>query len=141
MLERLTSDEQRAMLELLVFMAKADGKVVDIEQEILENYATLVEVDFSELRMDMTPEDVIPRLPTMVSRAIVLQELLRLSHLDGLFTERERTAILQIADQMGIPVALVQKLDAWVVDGLRWVWRGEDLLDEVEETLGQAVSE
>lgn len=132
MLERLTSDEQHAMLELLIYMAKADGKVVDIEQQILENYATLVEVEFDDLRDDATPEDVIPRLRTQVSRAIVLQELLRLSHLDGLFTERERSAILEIAEIMGIPLAMVHKLDEWVVDGLRWVWRGEDLLDEVE---------
>lgn len=132
MLERLTSDEQYAMLELLIYMAKADGKVVDIEQQILENYATLVEVEFSDLRDDATPEDVIPRLRSQVSRAIVLQELLRLSHLDGLFTERERSAILEIAEIMGLPLAMVHKLDEWVVDGLRWVWRGEDLLDEVE---------
>lgn len=136
MLERLTSGEQKAMLELLIYMAKADGKVVDIEQEILENYATLVEVDLGAVRDDVTPDDAIARLPTMVSRAIVMQELLRLSHLDGLFTDRERSAILAIAEQMGIPVAMVHKLDEWVVDGLRWVWRGEDLLDEVEETLG-----
>lgn len=134
MLERLTSEEQRAMLELLIYMAKADGQVVDIEQQILENYATLVEVEFSALRDDATPEDVIPRLKTMVSRAIVLQELLRLSHLDGLFTERERSAILEIAEIMGLPLSMVHKLDEWVVDGLRWVWRGEDLLDEVEGT-------
>ncbi len=132
MLERLTSDEQLAMLELLIYMAKADGKVVDIEQQILENYATLVEVEFSDLRDDATPEDVIPRLRSQVSRAIVLQELLRLYGLDGLFTERERSAILEIAEIMGLPLAMVHKLDEWVVDGLRWVWRGEDLLDEVE---------
>ncbi len=139
MLERLTSDEQRAMLELLVYMAKADGKVVDIEQQILENYAALVEVDLDDLQMDATPEDTIPRLATMVSRAIVMQELLRLSHLDGLFTDRERSAILDIAKQMGVPVSMVHKLDEWVVDGLRWVWRGEDILDEVEETLGSSI--
>lgn len=135
MLERLTSDEQRAMLELLVHIARADGKIVDIEQQILENYATLVDVDFASLQCDGTVEASVERLPSMVSRAIVLQEMLRLSHLDGLFTDRERTAILAIAELMGIPISLVQKLDEWVVDGLRWVWRGEDLLDEVEEML------
>jgi uncharacterized tellurite resistance protein B-like protein len=135
MLERLTSGEQRAMLELLVYMAKADGKVVDIEREILENYATLVEVDFDEVRGNVPPQDAIAELPSMVSRAIVLQEMLRLSHIDGLFTDRERAAILETADIMGIPIEMVKKLDEWVVDGLRWVWRGEDLLDEVQESL------
>ena len=136
MIERLTTDEQRAMLELLIYMAKSDGKVVEIEREILENYAMLVDIPFSELRNDMTPEEMVARLPTMVSRAIVLQEMLRLSHMDGIFTDRERKAILAIAKVMEVPLEMVHKLDEWVVEGLRWVWRGEDILDEVDETLG-----
>jgi len=59
--------------------------------------------------------------------------MLRLSHLDGIFTERERTAVLSIAELMGVPVFMAHKLDEWVLDGLRWVWRGEDLLDEMAE--------
>ena len=132
MIERLTTDEQRVMLELLIYIAKSDGKVVDIEREILENYAVLVDIPFSELRNDMTPEEMVAQLPTMVSRAIVL----RLSHMDGIFTDRERKAILAIAKVMEVPLEMVHKLDEWVVEGLRWIWRGEDLLDEVDETLG-----
>lgn len=33
MLERLDTNEQRVMLELLVYLAKADGKVADIEAD------------------------------------------------------------------------------------------------------------
>lgn len=132
MLERLEPDEQRAMLELLIYVAKADGKVAAIEQEILQNYATIIEIDFSSLREDRRPEELIPQLNSAVSRAIVLQELLRLSHLDGIFTQGERTAIIEIARLMGFPLDLVHRIDEWVVDGLKWVWRGEDLLDEIE---------
>lgn len=136
MLERLDHDEQRVMLELLIFMAKADGNVADIEQEILQNYATVVDIEFSDLDGNQIPEALIPQLESPVSRAIVLQELLRLSHLDGLFTADERAAILHIADLMEFPIELVRRLDEWVVDGLRWVWKGEDLLDEVEAEFG-----
>lgn len=131
MLERLEPDEQRVMLELLIYMAKADGKVADIEQEILQNYATVVEVDFAELHGSLPPEELIPQLNSNVSRAIVLQEMLRLSHLDGIFTQGERSAIIEIAKLMEFPLTLVHRLDQWVVDGLRWVWQGEDLLDEI----------
>jgi len=132
MIERLEADEQTAMLELLIYMAKADGKVADIEQEILQNYATIVEIDFAGLSGERTPQELIPRFHSHVSRAIVLQELLRLSHLDGLFSEGEQSAIIDIAALMGFSMGLVQRFDEWVVDGLRWVWRGEDLLDAVE---------
>lgn len=138
MLERLDMDEQRVLLELLIYMAKADGKVADIEQEILQNYATLIDVDYADLDGNLTPDELIPQLSSFVSRAIVLQELLRLSHLDGLFTDGERTAIINIAKIMEFPLDLVHRLDQWVVDGLRWVWRGEDLLEEIEADYGDA---
>lgn len=136
MIELLNTDEQRVMLELLLHIAKSDGKVEDVEQEILENYATLVDLDFSSLDGTRTPAELIPQIPGAVSRAIVLQELLRLSHLDGIISQGEHAAILAIAGEMGFTEAVVHKLDEWVVDGLRWVWRGEDLLDEIEEEFG-----
>lgn len=136
MIELLNTDEQRVMLELLLHIAKSDGTVKDVEQEILENYATLVELDFSSLNGSLTPAELIPQIPGAVSRAIVLQELLRLSHLDGIISKGEHTAILAIAGEMGFPESVVHRLDEWVVEGLRWVWKGEDLLDEIEAEFG-----
>ncbi len=132
MLDRLEPDEQRVMLELLIYVAKADGKVAEIEHEILQNYATLIEIDFGTLRQDIAPENLVPQLHSAVSRAIVLQEMLRLTHMDGLFTEGVRAAIMEISALMGFPPELVKRLDEWVVDGLRWVWQGEDIMDEIE---------
>lgn len=132
MIELLNTDEQRVMLELLLHIANSDGTVKDVEQEILENYATLVDLDFSTINGNLTPADLIPQIPSAVSRAIVLQELLRMSHLDGIISQGEHAAILAIAGQMGFPDSVVHRLDAWVVEGLRWVWEGEDILDEIE---------
>lgn len=136
MIERLSADEQRVMLELLIHIARADGRVEDIEQEILENYASLVEVDFGSLSGAEQPEALIARLHGAASRAIVLQELLRLTHLDGVLNEGERSAIFSIAEQMGFPDEVVHQLDAWVVDGLRWVLRGEELMEAIESQFG-----
>jgi tellurite resistance protein len=132
MIELLNTDEQRVMLELLLHIANSDGTVKDVEQEILENYATLVDLDFSTINGNLTPADLIPQIPSAVSRAIVLQELLRMSHLDGIISQGENAAILAIAGQMGFPDSVVHRLDEWVVEGLRWVWEGEDILDEIE---------
>jgi tellurite resistance protein len=132
MIELLNTDEQRVMLELLLHIANSDGTVKDVEQEILENYATLVDLDFSTINGNLTPADLIPQIPSAVSRAIVLQELLRMSHLDGIISQGENAAILAIAGQMGFPDSVVHRLDEWVVEGLRWVWNGEDILDEIE---------
>ena len=136
MIELLNTNEQRVMLELLLHIAKSDGTVKDIEQEILENYATLVDVDFASLSGNLSPAELLPQVPDAVSRAIILQELLRLSHLDGIISQGEQTAILAIADEMGFPEEVIHRLDEWVVEGLRWVWKGEDILDEIEAEFG-----
>lgn len=133
MLDRLTPEEQHALLELLMYMAKSDGRVMDVEEEILQQYADLVEVDFDTIDGGLTPSELIPRFISPVSRMIALQELLRLSHLDGYFANDEQAAIYDIAEQMRIPQEYVAELDEWVVDGLRWMMRGEDLLDQAEE--------
>jgi tellurite resistance protein len=136
MIELLNTDEQRVMLELLLHIAKSDGTVKDVEQEILENYATLVDLDFSSLNGTLTPAELLPQVPGAVSRAVILQELLRMSHLDGIISQGEQAAVLAIASEMGFPEEVIHRLDEWVVEGLRWVWKGEDLLDEIEAEFG-----
>jgi tellurite resistance protein len=132
MLDHLSAEEQRALLELLIYLAKSDGTVADIEEEILHQYADLVEVEFDELDGNLTPAELVPQFEGPASCVVVLQELLRLSHLDGYFAADEQAAILDIAQQMEIPVEMLEKIDRWVVEGLNWVWRGEELLEEAE---------
>ena len=135
MLDRLNANEQRVLMELLIYMAKADGQVVDIEDEVLHQYAELVDVDFGSLNGNLGPDELIPQLEDPESRVIVLQEMLRLAHIDGLFSDDEQDAILTMAQYMGIPIDLLQKVDEWVLEGLKWVWRGEELLTEANDVV------
>ena len=135
MLDRLSNNEQRVLLELLIYMAKADGEIVDIEAEVLAQYAELVDVDFAELNGHLTPEQLVPQFESASSRFIALQEMLRLAHIDGLFSHGEQAVILDMAELMGVPEDLVRKADAWVLNGLKWVWRGEELLEEAEQVV------
>ena len=135
MLDRLAPAQQEALMELLIVMAKADGKVKDIEREILEQYADLVDVDFSSLTGEKTIEELTSLFDTAESRVIVLQELIRICHLDGLFVDDERSAIVDVAAMFGVPMSLLQELENWVVEGLRWSLRGEELLEEAAEVV------
>ena len=134
MLDQLTVNEQTALLELLIHLAKADG-VEDIENEILEQYAELVEVDIDALNGDIPLEEILPQFESPASKLIAVQELLRLAHLDGYFSDGEKNTIREVASRLGIPDDLLEKADTWVVDGLNWINRGEDLLDEAEEVM------
>jgi hypothetical protein len=135
MLDQLNANEQRVLMELLIYLAKSDGAIQDVEEDILYQYADLVDVDFSGLTGDYTPEILVPQFESATSRVIALQELLRLSHIDGVFADGEKSAIIDVAAYMGVPLELLNKVDRWVVDGLRWVMRGEELLEEAEEDI------
>lgn len=132
MLDRLNENEQRALMELLIYMAKLDGQVEEIERWLLDQYADLIRVDFTGLEGDLTPEELVPQFQSPASRVIVLQELFRICHLDGMFTAGEQSAILDIASMMGVPMDLLRKIETWVIDGLRWVGQGEALVEEAE---------
>jgi len=128
MLERLNHGEQRALLELLIYIARADGTVVQSEAELLKGYADVFDFDIGGLTGGFEPEELITRFESPASGAIAIQELLRLSHLDGEFASGEQDAIYEIAELMGFDPDYVEQLDRWVVDGLNWVWRGEELV-------------
>lgn len=135
MLDQLTPDEQRALMELLILLAKADGRVDDIEREVLASYADLIDVDLDTLDGDAELEELVAVFSTPASRVIALQELFRLSHLDGWFADSEQSIILDVGALMGVPMELLQKIERWVLDGLAWVARGDDLLDEADEVM------
>ena len=135
MLDQLTPNEQTALMELLITLAKADGAMEDLESEILDQYADIIDVDFDALNGELPLEEILPQFESPTSKVIAVQELLRLSHLDGVFADEEKNLIQDIAQRLGVPDELLKKLDEWVVEGLNWSWRGEELLDEAEEVM------
>jgi hypothetical protein len=136
MLDQLTPKEQHALLELLLVLAKSDGQIQEAEEEILAMYADLVDVDPGTLQGDTPLEELVAVFESPASRVIALQELFRLSHLDGWFADNEQSTLLEVGAMMQVPMELMQKIERWVLEGLDWVNRGDDLLDEAEERMG-----
>lgn len=130
MIDRLNHEERVAMMELLGCLAKVDGKIPEVYQEVLREYAELMEVDPAEVNTDATPEELVPQFQSPASRVVVLQEVFRLAHLDGIFTIGEESAILDIASLMGFPMEFVQRVEKWVLDGMEWNLQGERLIEE-----------
>ncbi len=133
MIDQMSKEEQHALIELLIYMVKADGVVDNIEEAIIQDYADLVAVDVDSIDGNLQPEVLIPKFQSLESRFTVIEELLRVSHLNGFFTRDEQAAILDVAEKLGVSSEMVRKMDAWVVDGMNWLLRGEELLVELEK--------
>jgi len=135
MTDRLTRVQRRMLLEMLYALAGADGKIERLEQEVLQDYSELLGVNVDELDGNFELEELAPYFDTAESRVAAIEELCRLARLDGDFAADERAAILRVADAMRMPHSMVSRIDEWVVDGLRWVAKGNDLIAEAERNL------
>ena len=116
-------------------MAKVDGQVEFIEDAVLHEYADLVSVDFDTLDGNLDIEELVPQFESPESKLIVLQQLIRLSHLDGQFTKPEKETIHRISELISVPLHVLQEDDVWVLDGLRWVLRGEEMMETLSAEL------
>lgn len=135
MLDYLNEAQNTALLELLICMAKADGDFSQLEQDVVQQYSELLNVDPDRLEGNRVPEELVQQFNTPATRLAVLQELMRIAHLDGHYHRDEADAIDDIGEMMGFPPMFVHRVDEWVQQGLDWVWQGEDLLDEAEAML------
>lgn len=133
MIERLSREEKQALLELMACLARVDGRIRDIERELLAGYAELFHIQMADIscHCDADALDTLAaQFQRPESRVIVLQELLRLAHIDGHFKKDEKSLIIQVATLMGVPHEFLKKIDDWVLDGIEWTLRGERLLEK-----------
>jgi len=138
MIEQLTREEKQVLLELMACLARADGRVGDVERELLAEYAELFHIQLTDIdcQCDIDAlESLAAQFQRPESRIIVLQELLRLAHLDGFFNKDEKSLIIQVATLMGVPHDFLKKIDDWVLAGIEWTLQGVQLLEKASSVL------
>lgn len=138
MIERLTREEKQVLLELMACLARADGRVGNLERELLAEYAELFHLQLADIdcHCDVDSLDSLAaQFQRPESRVIVLQELLRLAHLDGFFNKDEKSLIIHLATLMGIPHDFLKKIDNWVLAGIEWTLQGDQLLEKASSVL------
>lgn len=126
--DRLTRDESLALVDLLVFLAHADGRVDPQEVAFIEAFAAAHGVPAS---IDAPPVDLelaASRFTSRTAKVVALQELVRIGLCDGSFHDAERRGVERIAAACGLEPEIVPVVETWVRDGLAWVARGEAML-------------
>lgn len=131
--DRLNQEESEALVELLVFIAHADGRLDPEEVAFIEAFARARGVT---ARIDSPPADLeqaTARLRGRAAQVVALQELVRIGLCDGRFDEAERRGVERIAAACGLEPEIVPQTETWVRDGLAWVGRGEAMLAGSEQ--------
>ncbi|AKF08486.1 TerB family tellurite resistance protein [Sandaracinus amylolyticus] len=131
--DRLTADERRALLFLMTSVALADGKLSDSEVRFVQRLALPVGIEVGELlaMVDEAHEgELCARLARPVAARIAVLELLRLAHVDDVYTHVEEAAIHELATRLGVDLARVEKLESWVRREWQLLSEGRRLVDE-----------
>lgn len=135
MLARLTGEQRKSLMELLIYLAKSDGHVDIVDKQILNQYAHLNGVQDCAFRTDASLRELVAPFHSVASRIAVIAELLRLSHSHPFFADEEQSAIVDVAALLGIPMDLLAKVEEWVMERLEVESRASELIEEAKEVV------
>jgi len=126
---QLTLDERQALMSLLVSIAKADGKLNEMEKEFLKYYAKANSINLN-LDEEISIDDACKLIKTQKGKIIALQEIIKIAFADGQYDENEKKGVRIIAQNFGVSESKLQEIEEWVQDGEEWANRGLELIKE-----------
>lgn len=111
-LKELNQNEKEQFLSLAVVVIKADGIVEEAEKDLLNAYATEMEVNLGSITIHDDVENVIASLANNSTEAIkraVFIELLALAFADGDYAVEEKELLQKVAKGFGLKSDFVER--------------------------------
>lgn len=115
-----------AYIQALIAISCVDG-VKDEEREFIENQAQMLNIDTFDLWSIPLDLSSITHLPDVTRRAIV-RDCVALGAIDGEFSDRERSKVVDIANKLDVDERLVDAFERWLKDYSDLLDRGIQLL-------------
>lgn len=119
-------------LKGIIRLAKAD-KVIEPEEQMYFRAAgaqlELTQADLDEVDQYWRQDELPVTFETQREKVLFLREALQLCAVDDRYPEEERQEIRKVAAELGILIELVEQLEAWVEEGMRWKQRGDEFLN------------
>lgn len=125
----LSSEEKKSLFQLILAIARADGDISIKEIDYLSAYADEYNIDFSP-NMESNLEQVCSQLRSFKSKVVAIQEIVKIALVDGHYDEAEKRGALMIANLLQLPTEKFQEIENWVIEGQKWVLKGEEMLVE-----------
>lgn len=131
-----TESAKRNFLIGLVYLAKADGVVDESEKVFFLNAGASLKLSkesIDEINSCWT-KDAMPEITfeTKKEKLFFLIQAVQLCNVDNAYTVEEKEFVHKIASDLGVTKESVEKIEAWVKEGIEWQAKG-DMLLEVEE--------
>lgn len=111
-LATLNKNEKEQFLSLAVAVIKADGVVEEAEKEMLNAYATEMQVNLSNITIKDDVENVISSLAnssTETTQRAIFVELLALAFADGDYAAEEKEVVQKVAQGFGLKADFIER--------------------------------
>ena len=132
-----TSADKLNYLKGLIRIAKCNGEIAPEEQTyylMAANNMQLSVEGIQELNSLWNEDsDINISFTTEYDKLFFLQEAIQLCCVDGSYDDVEKREIAVIADELGINPDYLKEIYAWVLEGLEWKQRGEEMLAKMAE--------
>jgi hypothetical protein len=130
------AEDRTSFLLVLAALVRSDSVVAVIERAAIERTMSVwgTSADAAE-RVRSVMDGAVPALPLDLTtfqhqrtRLLLIQELVVLAHLDGRYGSEERAFVGDACRHFGVSDGRREQIEDWVLEGVLWMRRGEDLL-------------
>lgn len=102
-LQSIEMKDRLAFIDLANFLIRIDGVITQDEVDILESYRDEMQVEEITFNSETTLEEIIDNISEdMITRRILVFELLGIAYSDAEYSLEEKTFISKVADLLGL---------------------------------------
>ncbi len=127
-----TEESKKNFLIGLVFLSRVDG-VDESEKVFFANAAEGLQLsEEAQNAVNLSwSQDVMPEIKfeDNKEKLFFLMQGIQLSNIDNSYSDKERSFIYKVASDLDITNESVQRIEAWVEEGIKWQSEGIKLLD------------
>ena len=138
-IKHLNIEQKIAFLAALAHVAHADSNLDEDERDFIKVSALMCGVgeeyldEIFRIRTDEeTEEFVAGKLIDRKACLMLVREMFTIAHADGDLSEEEIVAISGIGLSIGVSLEKLEAISQWVVDGIEWRERGEEIFSDVK---------
>jgi tellurite resistance protein len=128
--DRLNDAEKQMLANLLMHLSKVDNVIKKKELSHLFCFSQQHNVNM-EIDLDIPLGKVCQQIERLQAKVIILQELIWAARIDGDFCQEEENFIRKVMEYFGIDQLSFQDIDFWVKEGMSWMDKGEDMIENL----------
>ena len=131
--DQLSTQEKKAVIDLLIYVAWADGELQKEEIEYLNQFCE--RIDFKDKilldnKYHLDINQICSFFQSLKAKKIAILELLNIAYSDNNYHESEKKGIEIIAEKLGVSNSDLNQAEKLIIEGNEWIKRGQYFINQ-----------